>query len=568
MRSIRTRLDACALLLASTGVGLAAIPLGCSDGLKAPIAAAHDGVAPLRGGTLHLAHYSDVRNLDPHGQYDAISLQAITLMFDGLVDLDHDSRVVPKLAERWDVEDGGLLYRFVLRQGVVMHDGGELTADDVKRSLERALHPATPNATRAFFEGIVGFDAYTSGKAEHLDGVTVEGRYVVTVRLKQPDAAFLSIMAIPSARPVCATAGNRYSRSWLPCGAGPFKLEPGGWQRGSSLRVVRHDRYFDPAASYLDAVEWTYLMQPMPQRFRFEDGALDMMMDPLAVDYARFVGDGRWKGLVVPLADNTIHGESMNTRMPPFDNVEIRRAVAAAIDRDAYIVNRENMTTASQLLPRPMPGYDPTWSCASHDEAAALEHMRRAGFAFDPSTGKGGWPRPIPYLVDARSTQEAAAQVLQQQLARIGLRLDIRSVSWPAYLAIGQRIDGTPMAPEGNQADYPDPSAFFEMFTTTSIDPEASANTAFYSNPTYDALVARARHEMDPAARHELYHRANDILCDEVPWAFTWAQRDVVVHQGYVRGFEAHPIWPFDVRRVWLDRGDQALEHALGGGLR
>lgn len=568
MRSIRTRLDAGAALLASIALGLAAVPLGCSDGLKAPLAAAHGDVAPMRGGTLHLAHWSDVRNLDPHAQYDAIALQAITLMFDGLVDFDHDGHVVPKLAERWDIEDGGLLYRFVLRQGVVMHDGAELTADDVKRSMERALHPGTPNAMRSYFGGIVGFEAFTSGKAEHLEGVSVEGRYVVTFRLAQPDAAFLSIMAIPATRPVCASAGNRYSRSWLPCGAGPYKLEPGDWQRGSSLRLVRHDRYFDPGATYLDAVEWTFLMQPTPQRFRFEDGALDMIVDPLVVDYARFVVDPRWKSLVVPLASNTIHGEAMNTRMAPFDNVEVRRAVAAAIDRDAYMVNRENMSPASQLLPRAIPGYDPTWSCQPHDEAAALEHMRRAGYAFDPATGKGGWPRTIPYLVDARSTQEAAAQVLQQQLDRIGLRLELRSVSYPAYLAIGQRIDGTPISPQGNQADYPDPSAFFEQFTTGAIDPDVSNNTAFYSNPMYDALVTRARHEMDPAERHELYRQANGILCDDVPWAFTWTQHDVVVHQGYVRGFEPHPVWPFDVRPVWLDRGDQALLHALSGGLR
>jgi len=568
MRSIRTRLDACAVLLASAGIGLAAVPLGCSDGLRAPFAAAHAGAAPVRGGTLHLAHQADMRNLDPQAQTDAVALFAITLMFDGLVDFDHDGQVVPRLAERWAIEDGGRLYRFVLRTGVVMHDGGELTADDVKRSIERALDRATPSLVRSYFDGIVGFDAYTSGKAEHLDGVVVEGRHVVSIRLKEPDAAFLSIMAIPAARPVCATAGIRYSRSWLPCGAGPFKLEPGGWQRGTSLRVVRHDRYWDPDATYLDAVEWTYLMQPTPQRFRFEDGALDMLINPLFADYARFMGDPRWKTLVVPLAANTIHGEVMNTRMPPFDNAEVRRAVAAAIDRDAYMVNRENMSPADQLLPRTIPGFDPSWSCGAHDEAAALEHMHRAGYAFDPATGKGGWPQPIPYTTYARSLDEATAQVLQQQLARIGLRLDLRGMSWPAYQAIGERIDGTPMIPWGNQADYPDPSAFFEQFTTAMIDPDASNNVAFYSNPTYDALVARARHEMDPAARHELYHRANDILCDEVPWAFTWAQRDVVVQQGYVRGFQPHPIWPFDVRRVWLDRGDQALQHALGGGLR
>jgi ABC-type transport system substrate-binding protein len=308
-------------------------------------------------------------------------------------------------------------------------------------------------------------------------------------------------------------------------------------------------------------------MQPLPQRFHFEDGALDMIMNPVFADYARFVADPRWRGLVVPLADNTIHGEAMNTRMAPFDNVEVRRAVAAAIDRDAYIVNRENMTPASQLLPRSIPGYDPSWSCP-HDETTALEHTRKAGYPFDPVTGEGGWPKPIPYLFFARSGDEATAQVLQQQLARIGLRIDLRGVSWPAFQAIAERVGGTSMVPWGNLADFPDPSAFFDLFTTAAIDAESSNNVAFYSNAGYDAIVARARHEMDPIARKAAYRQANDILCDEVPWAFTWAQHDVVVHQPYVRGFAAHPVWPFDVRGVWIDRSSQALGRAIGGGLR
>jgi ABC-type transport system substrate-binding protein len=246
MRSTPTRLELGAVALAGAALALVAAPLGCSDAFKAPLAAAHDdpGAAPIRGGTLHLAHYFDLRNLDPAAQTDALALEATTLLFDGLVDIDRSGNVVPRLAEHWDVEDGGRLYRFFLRIGVIMHDEGEFTADDVKRSLERALHPATPSNVRSYFDGIVGYEAFTSGSAQHLDGVVVEGRYVVSLRLKEPDAAFLSMMAIPAARPVCATAGAKYSRTWLPCGAGPFELEPDGWQRGSSLRVVRNPRYY------------------------------------------------------------------------------------------------------------------------------------------------------------------------------------------------------------------------------------------------------------------------------------------------------------------------------------
>ena len=158
------------------------------------------------------------------------------------------------------------------------------------------------------------------------------------------------------------------------------------------------------------------------------------------------------------------------------------------------------------------------------------------------------------------------AQIVQQQLARIGIRIHLRLVSYPAYLAIGQRIDGTQMTPWGNQVDYADPSALFDTgFSTAAINPDASNNVAFFSNARYDNLVSGARHEMDPVARKALYHEANDILCDQAPWVFTWAQRDFVMRQPYVRGFAMHPIWPLDVRGVWLDRADAELRKALGG---
>jgi ABC-type transport system substrate-binding protein len=558
MRSIRTRLELLSAGVACAGVLLLATPLACSGGLRAPIPAAHDegDATPRPGGTLHLATVFDARNLDPAAPMDGLALQAVLLLFDGLVDIDHDGKVVPNLAEHWDVEDEGRSYRFIVRRGVLMHDGSELTADDVKRSFERALNPSTPSSVSSYFEGIVGYAAYTAGKAEHLEGVVADGRYVVTFRLEKPDAAFLSLLAMPAARPVCASAGNRYSRAWIPCGAGPFELAQGGWQRGSSLRVVRNPRYFRAGLPYLNAVEWTFLMDAVPQRFRFEDGQLDMLLDPTQADYVRFMADARWKPLGTPLAWNTVWGEAMNTRMAPFDRVEIRRAVAAAIDRDSFSkIKPANMAAASQIMPRGIPGYDPSWACGGHDEAAALEHMRKAGFPFDPATGTGGWPEPITYTVSEQTSNFFTAQILQQQLARIGLRIQLRLVNYPAYLAMVERIDTSPMAPWGNQADYADPSAMFDSsFTTAQINPEASNNVSFFSDRRYDEVVSRARHEMDPGVRTALYREANDILCDQAPWAFTWAQRDFVVRQPYVRGFAAHPIFPLDLRGVWLDR--------------
>jgi ABC-type transport system substrate-binding protein len=554
MRSIRARGDRAAVVL---GMALA-LSVGCDRRLPAPIAGAHgDDATPRPGGTLHLASFADLRGgLDPATDVDGLSLAAIHLLFAGLVDYDEHGRVVPDLAERWDVDDGGQTYRFTLRAGVTMHDGSELTADDVERSVERALHPTTPDPNASYFTNLAGYAAYAAGKAEHLDGVTVEGRYVVTFHLAKPDATFPYLAALHTLRPTCKSAGNRYSDTWAPCGAGPFRLTPDGWQRGTSLRVVRHDRYFRAGLPYLDAVEWTFNMKPLAQRLRFESGQLDIVRELSEADSSRFVADSRWAGLGVTEYDTRVYGESMNTRIPPFDNVEVRRAVAAAIDRTHYVLlSATRMTALYQALPGSIAETDPSFPAQRYDYAAALEHMKKAGYPYDPATDAGGWPEPIDYVMYDVGIPALSSQMLQQDLAKIGLRLRLEMVNWGAFLALQQRPDGAAMSQANWMMDYPDPSTIFDpLFTTGAIAPDGSMNTAFYSNPRFDDLIARAHLEMEPAKRRSLYREANAILCDDAPWAFTFGYHLYDVRQPYVHGFVPHPVWPLDVSGVWLDR--------------
>jgi ABC-type transport system substrate-binding protein len=571
MRSIRTRLDALAWACAAAGAALLAAPLGCGESLAPPIASAHgDDPTPRRGGTLRLADFADIRNLDPAGPSDGLMLTTARLLFAGLVDYDESGGVAPDLAARWEVADGGRTYRFFLREHVTMHDGAELTADDVKRSAERALHPTSPGNLTSDYEGLVGYAEYSAGKAPHLEGVVVEGRYVVSFHLIEPDATFLYLMTLMPMRPVCKSAGDRFVDTWLLCGAGPFRLEPDGWKRGTSLRVVRHDAYYVPGRPYMDAVEMTFNMPVVSQSLRFQGGDLDIVKDISTADLARFQADQRWKPYGVAQGDRNVYGEFMNTRMAPFDNVEVRRAVAAAIDREQMrLLNPLHLRAATQLLPPSYFGYDPSFAGQRYDYAAALDHMKKAGYPYDPATGTGGWPATVDYLVYTPGAGEASSQVLQQQLAKIGIRIRIRLVSWTTFIALQGAPGRTTMGLGAWEGDYPDASNFFEpLFTSSVIGPEATDNYAFYSNPRFDDLVARAHHELDSAKRLALYHEANAILCDEAPWAFTAGYHFYDMRQPYVHGFRAHPVWPMDVAAVWLDRAADGAARVLGGGVR
>jgi len=544
MRSIRKRtsaLVACAALL------------GCQEPPPSPLPAAGNA-APVRGGELRLASAFDIKSLDPAVASDALTGEAIELMFAGLVDFDDAGHIVPDLAERFERSEDGTTYRFFLRDNIFFHDGSPIRAEDCKRTIERALHPDTPGSFSLFYDRIAGFEDYQNKKADHLAGVVVEGERVLAIHLREPDATFLPAFAMQILRPVCPSAGDRYDDTWTPCGAGPFKLE--SWDRGRTLRLVRFDKWWQPGKPYLDRITYSYSMNIVTERYKLETGDLDTDRELSLPDTFRYQNDPRWKLLgeydVIP----SINGEEMNVEMAPFDNVEIRRAVAAAIDRDQIrMLKTPSLIPLYRVLVPSLGGDDPNFPAQKHDYAAALEHMRRAGFPYDPATGKGGWPKPITYPVYKQGLYELSAQLLQQQLAKIGLRLEIKVVSFPTYLMMTKRRGTTAMAPAGWQQDYPDPNDFFEpIFTTSAINDEDSNNGAFYSNPRLDDLVVRGRRELDAAKRKAIYDEADAIVCSDAPWAMEYQYRYYGVHQPYVKGLRQSAVWPNYVRDVWLDK--------------
>lgn len=528
---------------------------GCSNELPAPLPSAQS-TEPRRGGIFELATFADVRAIDPANVSDGFAPTVLEQLFAGLVDYDADGKIIPDIAERWVVEDEGKTYRFFLRPNVRFHDGDEVTADDIKRSAERALHGSAPNPSASYFASIEGFDALNGKTAETLSGVTVDGRYVVTFHLKEADATFLRVLALVHLRPVCKSGGARYSDTWQPCGAGPFKLLPGGWQRGRELKIVRHDGYYRPGLPYLDGVRWTFRQNLKNQAFKFFRGDLDMLREMVSPDQLRLQADPRWKPSAQSSNGHQIIGESMNVEVPPFDNIEIRRAVSAALDRTAISQLRaSSLSPTNQLVPRGVFGYDENLAGQHYDYAEALEHMRRAGYPYDPVTKTGGWPEVIPYVVYKEGLHEYTGQVLAQQLEKIGLRIELRIVNYPTFVALRGRRKASAFGPVGWLQDYPDALSFLEpLFHSKAIAPEDSTNASFYSNPRYDELVDRAKKELDDDRRAKLYSEAQKILVSDAPCAFSQNVREYTQLQGYVHGYRAHPVWYYTFVGTWLDR--------------
>jgi ABC-type dipeptide/oligopeptide/nickel transport system permease subunit/ABC-type transport system substrate-binding protein len=560
------------LLIAGAAMLLlsAAVPNGVAPPIGASDEAAGD--PPRRGGVLHVATLVNLRSVDPALAYDEAWRSVSELIFARLVTFDDEGRVVPDLAERFTAAPAGDGFVFDLREGLFFHDGTPLGAADVKRSIERLLHPETPSPGASLYLAIKGSQAFHDGKARAIEGLRVLGDRRLGIDLEGPDATFLPKLALAFAAPVCASAATPADpkSAAVPCGAGPFRAE--SWEPDRGLLLVRHERYHRPGKPYLDGVEWLVNVPSSSQRYKFERGDLDYVRDLTSSEGSLYRASPAWvKNQRWSTAAGT-NAVFLNTELPPFDRRSVRRAVALALDPSVLEQIRPDVVAASRVVPPsiPMGGLErgPRSPMRRHDLAAALAEMEKAGFAFDPATGRGGYPEPVDYLAVPDTWDQQTGEIWQQQLARIGLRVRLRLVTYATFLAETTRRRTAAMGKTGWDADFPDPSNFFEpILATSAIADEGSENVAFFSHAELDALLARAHADPDPDRRAAAYERAEEIIRDEAPWIPTYGTRRFELWQPCLHGY-APSKSAERFTDVWLARSSSppaALGAPLGG---
>lgn len=523
---------------------------GCPAAPDRPRYEGAGSATPVRGGEFTFWESSNVRGLDPHKSFDALSNMGIRLVFDGLLDYDHEARLVPSLAESLpEISPDGLRYTFRLRRGVRFHNGRELTADDVRWSLTRMLDPKTASPGWPFFANIEGVKEFREGSAKTVHGIRVVDPHTIAVTLETPDQTFSNAMAMTFAYPVPRENYERWGAEVdrHPIGTGPFRFV--SWERGVRLVFERNEQYWQPDKPYVDRMVYLENLDRNAALMRFRNGEVDVAHGFPAADYLFFKNSEAWKPYLVEEPNVSIHGIFMNCEMAPFDNVHVRRAVAHAIDRERWSRSRNHrLLPAGQLLPPQLVGFrEDLPHLQRFDLKKAKEEMRRAGFP-------NGLPNPVTLWVGESPSARFYGELAQADLAKIGIRVNIRQVAFAVYLKETGKPGRVQMAFTGWNQDFPDPADFLDiLFHSRSIHEEDAENRAFYRNPELDRILDEARIERDKERRRALYEEANDIVARDAPWAFTYYPLDMEGWQPYVRGYRPHPVWSKDYRSVWLD---------------
>ena len=522
----------------------AAVALAACDPPSGPRWRAAGATSPRVGGTLRFATSADVHTLDPAIAYDDATTYALQPVLDTLVDYDAGTRLVPRLAERWVVSADGLTYRFWLRPGLRYADGAPIVAADFAFALHRALR--TPDSPfGAFLADVAGAADVLAGTAARAAGITVAGERELAIRLDRPNAAFLYVLAMKFTAPLTAAyaeaAGADLRRR--PLASGPYQVR--SWDEGRALVLERRPNYHDPTRQRLDAI---VLLESVPrdvQFLMFERGQLDTVDRLAAPDQQWIASQPAWAPYVRAQPLMNAFGARMNVTVPPFDDRRVRQAFNYALDKRHVVkLLAGTAVPAHGLLGPGVFGRADDLAPYPHDPAKARALLAEAGHA-------GGLR--VPFVTIADEEAEKLAVSMQADLAAVGVTLDLRVMSFAAWVSVVGSPSGPPFSIGTWVADFPDPTGFLDpKFHSRAI---GSSNDSFYANRELDALLDRARAEADPRRRRALYARAEHILYDDAPWVWSYHQLATEVTQPYVRGYAPHPIWGHDFTTAWLDLG-------------
>jgi oligopeptide transport system substrate-binding protein len=472
-----------------------------------------------QGGEIVITYKDDVATLDPAIGYDWQNWSMIKSLFDGLMDYEPGTtKLRPELAESYEISPDGQTFTFKLRPGVKFHNGRELTAEDVKYSLERVTNPKTQSPGSGFFTSIKGYEDISSGKSESLSGVTVVDPSTIKIELSRPDATFLHVMAINFAHVVPKEAVEEFGADFgkHPVGTGAFKLTE--WTLGQRLVFERNPDYWNKGLPYLEKMTFEIGQEPIVALLRVQQGEVDISGDPIPpAKFQEVMSDPAQKKQVVEGGQLHTGYITMNTTKPPFDNVKVRQAVNMAINKDRIVQLINNRAVpANQPLPPSMPAYDKNYKGYAYDVEKAKALIAEAGH-----------PNGFETELFAMNTDPnpRIAQAIQQDLAAIGIKANIQALAQANVIAAGGEKDGAPMIWSGGMgwiADFPDPANFYGPILGCGGAVPGGWNWSWYCNEELDKKAAEADAITDPAKSEERYKMWSEIfgkIMEDAPWA-------------------------------------------------
>ena len=469
------------------------------------------------------------------------------ILFEGLTREDAQTlEPKPACADRWELSADGLTYTFHLRPGIVWSDGTPITAEDFRWSWLRVLKPENAARYASLLYPIRGAEEFNKGTIQSPDsvGIQVVDDSTLVVQLGNPTAYFLYLVQfytyLPVPRKPIEKHGDRWTRPENIVSNGAFVLED--WRQNSFFKFRRNPRFWNAEKVKLDGIIAFTVDDLNTSTNLYKAGVIDWnpsgyipsQFIPYLRDYADF-RHGPYQG---------VYFYSMCVKEKPLDNVWVRRALNAAVDRDAIANDllKKSREPWGNFAPDGYPGYRRPPG-VRYDPAYARECLVKAGFP-----GGKGIPK-ISILFNTSEDHRRIAEAIQAMWKReLNIDIELSNQEWGSYLQATSSLQYQ-VARRAWIGDYLDPSTFIALGVTGDGN-----NRTGWSDARFDNLVRRSATELDPAKRLATLAEAESLLLADGPFLpiYHYSTNELVkpyVHGIYRTALDLHPL-----NYVWIDK--------------
>ena len=452
-------------------------------------------------------------SLDPYQITAAGTREVLFNVFEGLVKPDTDGNFVDAVASGHSISEDGLTYTFTLRDGVVFHNGDEVTADDVLYSFETCAATTTSTAVAEALSDI--------------QDITADGN-VITITLPAANSSFLSTVSGVSIVPASYT-----DQATAPVGTGPFKFD--SYSPQDKAVFVRNDDYYGGKPA-LAKVTCKIYGDANALFTALSSGALDMAFH-LTVNQVNSLTNGY---NVLEGEMNLVQALYLNNAFGAFADERVRQALCYAIDVDTLLELTEDGHGAklgSSVYPSFTKYFDESLVDAyPYDPDKAMELLKEAG------------AEGLSFTIKVPSNYEPhveTANVIVEMLSAVGVNASIQKVemnTWLTDVYQGRNFEATII---GFDAAYLSPDALLQRWVSTD-----GSNMINYSNPDYDAAIEKAQSTTDDAEQVEAYKEAQKILSDTAANVYLQDLADFVALNPAFEGYEFYPLYAVDFSKI------------------
>lgn len=430
-------------------------------------------------------------------------------LFEGLTHFNAAGEAVPGVAERWEISPDGRVYTFYLRPDARWSNGDPVTAEDFVGSWRRVLLPETGADYASQLYYIRNAKEFNEGKITDFSKVGVRslGPAVLEVSLENPTSFFLDLCAFATLAPVHLPTVERYGDDWIKpgklVGNGAFTLAE--WRINDRLRLAKSPTYWNRAKVGMNTVDALPTSSATTAFNFYSTGQVDLLIDKGLVPN-QILDDLRKRPDFHSSPFLATYFLRFNVTKPPFNDPRVRKAISMVIDKKLLVekITRAGEPPAGGIVP---PGTGGTYESPrglSYDPVGARALLAEAGYP----EGRG-FPL-VRYLYNFSEANDAIAVEIQGMLKReLGIEMDPQRQEWKAYLRAMSSMDYD-ICRGSWVGDYNDPNTFLSIFVTGDGN-----NRTGWSNAAYDALIADAAREADPARRFAIFRKAEKLLVSE-----------------------------------------------------